>query len=117
MLIEVVVSITLLGMILGGLSLTQRATRGHNAIQLARQHCIAAGEAQLDRLAACGLAMDPAQVESLWPGVRTQLAVAEGQGTWQGLKLVTVQATTRVQSRTVSEALSRYYDRPLEVQP
>ena len=117
MLVEIVVSVAILGMVLGGLGLAQSTTRTYNAIQLARQHCTAAGEAQLDRLAAHGKALEAARVEGLWPGVQTQVVVADGAGEWKGLKLVTVRATAHVQGRPVSVELARYYDRALEVQP
>ena len=117
MLVEILVSVAILGMVLGGLGLAQSTTRTYNAIQLARQHCVAACEAQLDRLAAHGKALEAAQVEGLWSGVQTQIVVADGAGPWQGLKLVTVRATTRAWGRPVSVELARYYDRALEVQP
>jgi len=117
MLVEVVVAFAILAIVLGGLVLTQRATQACNGVQLAREHCVAAGEAQLDRLEACGKAMDAAQIEDLWPGVRTRFSVSQGQGQWKGLKLVTVRVEGRAQGVPVSVELSRYYDRPLEAQP
>jgi hypothetical protein len=117
LLIEVVTAVALLSLIIAGLTLTQRTTGTSNAIQLARQHCIAAGEAQLERLSACGRPLEANQIEDLWPGVQTHLAVAEGQGAWKGLKLVTVQMKTQAQGLPVRVELSRYYDRSVEVQP
>ena len=68
LLIEVVTAVALLALIIAGLTLTQRTTGTANAIQLARQHCIAAGEAQLEHLSACGRRLEANQIEDLWPG-------------------------------------------------
>jgi hypothetical protein len=117
LLTETIVAFALLGMILGGLALTQRATRACNGVQLVRENCIAAAGAQLDRLEACGKAMDAPQIEGHWPGVRARVSVTDGVGQWKGLKLVTVQAEGSSQGVPVSVELARYYDRPLEAQP
>jgi len=117
MVIELVTALALLALIVGGLTVTQRAAGLANAVQLERQHCVAAAQAQLERLSAGGKPLPAAQVEDLWPGVRTRLSAAEGQGEWKGLTLVTVEAQGQTRGRPVRVELSRYYDRAPEVQP
>ncbi len=117
MLVDLVTALALLALIVGGLTLTRRATGLANALQLERQHCLAAAQAQLERLSAGGKPLSAEQVEGLWRGVRTRLSAAEGQGDWKGLTLVTVEALSQARGRAVRVELSRYYDRAPEVQP
>lgn len=117
MLAEILVSIAILGLLMGGLAVSQEATRKSNAFQHARQRCIAAAQAQLDSLAAQGKPLAPDDGRRLWPDVRTELAAADGKGQWQGLQRVTVVAIGKANGREVRIELSRYYGRPEEVQP
>lgn len=107
---EMVLSITLLVMLLAGLLLTQEATRKSNAFQLTRQRCIVAAQAQIDSLSATGRPMAPADSARLWPGIHTALAWSDGQGQWQGLRRLTVQASGKVEGNVINVELSRYLE-------
>ena len=117
LLAEMLTSIILLTMLLGGLAFSQATARKFNAVQLTRQRCLAAGEAQLDSLAARGRRVAAEDVARLWPGIVCDLKFAPGQGVWQGLTQATVTARGRVEGREYTVQLARYFDRPLETQP
>ncbi len=108
MLVEAVVTVALLGMVAAALSVTQAEAGRFNAIQLMRQRCIAAASAQLDSVAATAQELPPAEVSRLWPGVKTQVSRAAGQGQWQGLTLVTAKAVGDARGHVVSIELARY---------
>ena len=105
---ETMLSLTLLGMLIGGLVLTQRAVGEVNAVQLLRQQCIAAGQAQLDSIAATGEAIAANEFNRLWPGIRCSVAKSPGKGDWAGLTLVEVVTTTEREGWDVEISLARY---------
>jgi len=112
---EAIVATTVLGMLIAGLAIAQEATRRLNLVQVTRQRCLAAGQAQLDSLAAQGRPVPKDDLARLWPTVKTKLTVSDGKGQWQGLKLVTVTATSPAGGNEVIVESSRYYSRPVEV--
>jgi Tfp pilus assembly protein PilV len=117
LLTEVLVSVGLLAMLLLGFNLMQRAAGKLNAIEVTRQRCIAAGQAQLESLQATGRPVAAKDFERLWPGLRADLSTAPGQGQWQGLTRVSVVASGKAQSHDVKVELARYYNRKVEVTP
>ena len=116
-LVEILIAIGVMGMLIGGLAVAEQSTRAANAFYITRQRCISAGQAQLDSLAIRGRPIAEADMKRLWPGVKTELSAADGQGQWQGLRRVTVVATGLYSGPEVKLELSRYYDQPVEVQP
>ncbi len=114
---EVLLSILILGILVGGTALSQETARKFNAVQHSRLRCIAAAQAQLDSLSAQGRPVAPDEFRRLWPDVRMELALADGQGQWQGMKLVTATAIGKANGRKVKVELSRYYGRAVEVTP
>jgi type II secretory pathway pseudopilin PulG len=117
MVAESLVALTILTLLLGGMAVAQDAARKSNAFQWARQRCLAAAQAQLDALSAQGRPAPQEEIGRLWPGVRTGLSAADGQGQWQGLTLVTVTARGQADGREVKVEMARYYNRPVGVQP
>ena len=107
-LVEAIVSLSLLGIVAGILAITQNEAGRFNAAQLARQRCVAAAQAQLDSISADGKELPPDEVSRLWPGLKTQVTRSPGQGQWQGLTLVRVQADGTARDRPVSVKLARY---------
>ena len=105
---EVILTFSVLGMLIGGLVLTQRAVGEVNAVQLLRQQCIAAGQAQLDSIAATGEAIAADELKRLWPGIRCSVAKSPGKGEWEGLTLVKVVTTTEHEGWDVKISLARY---------
>jgi hypothetical protein len=117
MILEALLTISLLLLLIGAMALSQRAGLKANTVQLTRQQCIAAAQSQLDSLSARGLAMSSDEITRLWPTVRTNVAISAGQGQWAGLQLATVRATGQAGGKDFTIELSRYYDRPIGVLP
>jgi len=105
---EAIVTLAVLGVLLGGYAIAQERFRRFNSILLARHRCIAAARAQLDSIAATGRPMPPEQVGRCWPEVKTKIETRQGEGQWQGLLLVKAAAATTVFDREVNVSLSRY---------
>ena len=109
MLAEVLTSLAIVGMLLTGLGLALGGLKRFNAFQLLRQQCLAAGQAQLDSIAATGQPITREDLARLWPGLSAQLDRSAGQGDWAGLTLVKVStAGTTDYRKKVTLTLSRY---------
>ena len=106
--IEAVISVGVLGILLGVMGLTQGQLRTFNALQLAKQRCAAAGQAQIDSIAATGNRLDGATLERLWPSVATAIEQTPGRGDWAGLTRVKVTSRATVDGRPVVVSLTRY---------
>ena len=109
MLGELIVSLTVLGTLVFSLALSLDGLRRYNYYQWTRQRCLAAAQAQLDCMAACARPLDPEDINDMWPRVSTAVQSTPGQGDWEGLTLVTVQATAPSYRRKVQVQLARYY--------
>ena len=109
MLAEVLTSLAIVGMLLTGLALALGGLKRFNAFQLLRQQCLAAGQAQLDSIAATGQPITREDLARLWPGLSAQIDRSAGQGDWAGLTLVKVStAGTTDYRKKVTLTLSRY---------
>lgn len=108
MLGELIVSLTVLGTLLVSLALSLNGLRRFNHYQWMRQRCIAAAQAQLDCFARSQQALEPHDVNELWPGVTTTIQSSPGQAEWEGLTLVKVQAIAPSYRRQVQVQLARY---------
>ena len=106
--VETVVALTILVMLLASLSLAEQTARRFNAIQLARQRCTAAGQAELDSIAATGEPIAEAELARLWPGIRAEIARSPGRGEWAALTRVKVTAEAVADGRQVKVELARY---------
>ena len=116
--VEMVIALVVLGILIGGLAVTQYSIRQFNAIQLLRQRCIAAGQAQLESLAATGATIPAAEIGRLWPGVDVRVEQSPGEGPatarsavtsdWAGLTLAKVTVVGKWRDREVKIQLARY---------
>ena len=105
---EVIVALTILGILLIGLALSLDAFRRFNHYQLVKQRCIAAAQAQLDSIAATGESIRDEDFKRLWPKLSVSIKESAGTGQWEGMKLVKVTARGNSFDKEVKVKLSRY---------
>jgi type II secretory pathway pseudopilin PulG len=108
---EVVVTIGILVLLFVVLEASMVTARRFNKYQLVRQQCIAAGQAQLDSIAATGETISERDFERLWPGIKFDIIQSPGSGQWQGTRLIKVTTVGRSVNRAkdVKAELYRYY--------
>ena len=106
--VEALIAITILGIIMSGFALSQNTFRTFNALQLARQRCIAAGGGQLDSIAATGGPIPQEKFKQLWGDVQATIEQTPGRGEWAGLTLVKVTAVSKAKGRETKVELARY---------
>ena len=105
---EAIVSVGVMGMMLAVLTIAQGRFGTFNAVQLARERCVTASQAELDSIAATGDPLGPQQRAQAWGDIRTKIERAPGEGDWAGMTRVKVTASTTVRGRDVTIALHRY---------
>jgi len=105
---EAMVSVSILGLLLAGFSMTQGRLAGFNRAQWLRHRCVLAAEAQLDSIAATGAPIPPADFERLWPGLKSEITRTPGAGDWAGLTRVSAVAGGRAGDRRARVELVRY---------
>jgi type II secretory pathway pseudopilin PulG len=108
LLTELIVSITLVGLIVVGLTVSMQGAAGFNRYEWSRQQCIAAAQAQIDSLTATGKPLSDDQIERLWPKVAVVVEHSAGQGQWSGLDLLEVTATMKIGPHPTQVRLARY---------
>lgn len=108
MLIEAIVALGVMGTVVATWAMAESQAGRFNAVQLARQRCVAAGEAQLDSLTSMAQELPATEVARLWPGVQTQVTRSAGGGQWENLTLVRVRCDAVAGGRPVKIELSRY---------
>jgi hypothetical protein len=106
--VEVITAITILGMLFFGFMKTTMATGRLNRLQLAKQQCIAAAQAQLDCIEATGERLSVEDFERLWPGQEMTIEELAGQDDWKGLRLVKVTTANKNLRKEVKVQLCRY---------
>ena len=109
LLTEIVVSMTILGMILAGMALSLHGFGKFNRYQLVRQKCIAAAQAELESVAATGGAIPDEDLARLWPNLTVSTRKSPGTGQWLGMELVEVTAVGKSFRKEVKIQLSRYF--------
>ena len=107
-LIELVVSITILGILILAFALSLNGFARFNRFQLIRQQCTAAAQAQLDSIATTGKPIADEEFKRLWPKLNTSIKQSNGTGQWQGLNLLEVESSGMAFSQPVKVRLSRY---------
>jgi type II secretory pathway pseudopilin PulG len=112
---ELIVSLTVLGMILVAFAVSLDGFRRFNHYQLVRQRCVAAGQATLDSIAATGNALAEDEVAKLWPGIDILVEQTNGAGQWEGMRFVAVRASGRAYHRDLRVRLVRYFSRDHEI--
>ncbi|UCC98582.1 MAG: type II secretion system protein [Phycisphaerales bacterium] len=105
---EIIVALTILGMVLAGLAVSLAGFARFNRYQLIRQRCIAAAEAQLDSIATTSRPVSEEDLRRLWPGLTVSVRQSPGEGQWQGLEFVEVTASGKSYRKDVNIRLSRY---------
>ena len=105
---EVVVALTILGILLIGLAVSLDAFRRFNHYQLVKQRCISAAQAQLDSITATGKSIRDEDFKRLWPKLSVSFEKSAGTGQWEGMKLVKVAARGNSLDKEVKVKLSRY---------
>ena len=108
LLVEVIVAISVLGILVIAFALSLNGFARFNRFQLVRQQCTAAAQAQLDSLAKTGKPVPDDVFKRLWPKLNVSIKQTEGAGQWQGLKLVEAEASGMSFNRPVKVQLARY---------
>lgn len=108
-LIEVMVAVSVMGMVLGGLALSLHGFAKLNRIYWMKQHCIAAAQAQLDSIAVTGEAIRDEDFRRLWPNLSFSIKESAGAGQWEGMKLIEVTASGKSFGKEVKVRLCRYF--------
>ena len=105
---ELIVALTVLGMILAGLAISLYGFSKFNRYLLTKQHCICAAEAVLDSITATGYPIGKEDIQRLWPDVNITTLTIDGQGQWDGLKLIKATGIGKISRKEVKVELSRY---------
>ena len=105
---DLVVGLTVLGILMAGLALSLHGFAKFNHYQLLRQHCIAAAQAEIDSIATTGRPIRDEVLKRLWPRVSVSIQQSAGTGQWEGMKLVKVSASGKSFRKEVKVRLSRY---------
>jgi len=108
LLVEIIVSIAILGILILALAMSLNGFARFNRVQLVRQQCAAAAQAQLDSIATTGKPIPDEDFQRLWPKLSISIKQSDGTGQWQGLNLVEVEANGMSFSQPVKVQLSRY---------
>ena len=109
LLTELVVSLTILGILVAGLALSLHGFAKFNRYQLVRQQCIAAAQAQLESMAATGEPVPDEDFARLWPNLSISIKKSSGIGQWSAMELVEVTAAGKSFRKEVKIQLSRYF--------
>ncbi len=105
---DLIVGITLFGVLMAGLAVSVHGFGAFNRYQWTRQQCIAAAAAQLDSIAARGISIEPNECERLWPRVTLSVERTPGEGEWAGLERIKIKASAPAGARQVVVELARY---------
>jgi len=92
LLVECLIALAILLLLIGMWTMSSASSRKFNAVQLARQRCIAAGVAQLDSLTATGRAIPKDKITELWGGITVSITQTPGRDQWEGMTLGMVTA-------------------------
>lgn len=108
LLTELIVAMSVVGLLLGGLIFSLYGFAKFNRYQLIRQQCIAAAQAQLDSIAVTGRPIPDKELSRLWPGLTVTLKQTPGGGQWRGMQRLDVTASGKSARTQVNIRLSRY---------
>jgi prepilin-type N-terminal cleavage/methylation domain-containing protein len=108
LLIEIIVAISLLGVLILAFTLSLNGFARFNRVQLVKQQCTAAAQAQFDSMAITGKPIPDEDFQRLWPKLNVSIKQTDGTGQWQGLNLVEVEASGMAFSQPVQVSLFRY---------
>jgi len=108
MFLEIMISLAIIGLILVALAMGMNEFRKMSRVQLLKQQCIAAGQSQLESIAAGEGEIGEEDIKRLWPEVAVEVVRSPGVGPWEGLTLVEVAARGTYFDETVEVHLFRY---------
>jgi type II secretory pathway pseudopilin PulG len=108
LLTELMVSLSVLGILLLLLALSLNGFRRLNRYLLVRQQCTAAAQAQLDSIAVTGEPISDEDFKRLWPKQNVSIEKSDGTGQWEGLKLLKVKTNAKSFNKDVEVQLCRY---------
>jgi len=111
MMTELIVSLTVLGMLMVAFAISLDGFRRLNLYHFTKQRCVSAAQATLDSIAVTGAAINEADAKRLWPGVIIKIDESDGAGQWKGLKLISVSARETTGNKKVEVCLSRYFSK------
>lgn len=114
MVAEMVIAVSIITILMIGMLVSLHNFSLLNRYQLLRHRCVAAGQAQLDAIAAGGPTISDEEIERLWPEAKVTVAESAGAGQWQGLRLVEVTARAVFSEKTIEVRLSRYLTAAVE---
>ena len=109
LLTEIVVSMTILGILLAGLALSLHGFAKFNRYQLVRQQCIAAAQAELESMATTGGPIPDEDFARLWSNLSVSITKSPGIGQWSSMELTEVTAVGKSFRKEVKIQLSRYF--------
>ena len=85
LLTELVVSMTILGIVVAGLALSLHGFAKFNRYQLVRQQCVAAAQAELESMAATGGPIPDEDFGRLWSNLSVSIEKSPGIGQWSAM--------------------------------
>ncbi len=109
MMTELIVSMTVLGMIMVAFAISLDGFRRLNHYHFTKQRCLSAAQATLDSIAATGAAINDSDLKRLWPGMIIKIDKSQGTGQWKGMDLISVTAGADALNKKVEVRLSRYF--------
>ena len=109
LLTELVVSMTILGIVVAGLALSLHGFAKFNRYQLVRQQCVAAAQAELESMAATGGPIPDEDFDRLWSNLSVSIKKSPGIDQWSAMELVEVTAVGKSFRKEVKIQLSRYF--------
>jgi hypothetical protein len=109
MMAELIVSMTVLGMLMIAFAISLDGFRRLNHYHFTKQRCVSAAQATLDSIAATGAAINDNDLKRLWPGVVIKIDKSQGSGQWKGMDLISVTAGADIRNKKVEVHLSRYF--------
>lgn len=110
MMTELIVAMTLLGMLLVALASALDDFRRLNHYHLTKQRCASASQATLDSIAASGVLLAEGDLERLWPGMNIAIEQQQGSGQWEEMVLLEVTAGCQSLNKNVEVRLCRYFE-------
>jgi len=108
LLTEMIVALTILGLISAALAMALYTFSRLNHYHLTTQHCIAAAQAQLDSITATGKPIPDEDFQRLWHKLNISVENTPGTGQWEGMTLMKVTASGKSYRTKVKVQQSRY---------
>jgi type II secretory pathway pseudopilin PulG len=105
---ELLVSMALLALLTGAMTVAASTFSQLNDYQFTRQKCLAAAQAQLESLATTRQELSAEDIQRLWPTVALAVQRQPGAGQWAGLTRLSATASAPCRGQEVRVTLVRY---------